>query len=193
MEAPKTAIVMGPPEVSCENSVCSPRVLPRNVIPRSSVGGGRVRAEDSMAGGFETKNNVCVVCTVFDGFKLKHEVLIDVWETSRRRLELATGSASISGARAMVWLFPNWVVKWVRYAKPHTAGWLQQPVEVFHVSPKMTKLEIKEYLRKLYNLPVIKVHTANYLGKKKVSRTGKQYKVRGGPHSRRSMPAPLTS
>lgn len=92
-----------------------------------------------------------------------------------------------------MWLFPNWVVKWVRYAKPHTAGWLQQPVEVFHVSPKMTKLEIKEYLRKLYNLPVIKVHTANYLGKKKVSRTGKQYKVRGGPRSRRSMPAPLTS
>lgn len=58
MEAPKTAIVMGPPEVSCENSVCSPRVLPRNVIPRSSEAGGRVRAEDSMPGGFETVSNV---------------------------------------------------------------------------------------------------------------------------------------
>lgn len=45
------------------------------------------------------------------------------------------------------------------------------------MSPKMSKLEIKEYLRKLYGLPVTHVHTANYQGKKKVSQTwGAKYK-----------------
>jgi len=31
----------------------------------------------------------------------------------------------------------------------------------------MTKHEVKEYLTKIYNLPVEKVHTMNYLGKRK--------------------------
>lgn len=38
---------------------------------------------------------------------------------------------------------------------------------VFRVLPKMTKHEIKEYLTKIYNLPVKKVNTMNYLGKRK--------------------------
>ena len=37
----------------------------------------------------------------------------------------------------------------------------------FRVLPRMTKHEIKEYLQKIYNLPVKKVNTANYLGKQK--------------------------
>ena len=37
----------------------------------------------------------------------------------------------------------------------------------FRVLPKMTKHEIREYLQKIYNLPVTKVNTANYLGKRK--------------------------
>ena len=37
----------------------------------------------------------------------------------------------------------------------------------FRVLPKMTKHEITEYLQKIYNLPVKKVNTANYLGKRK--------------------------
>uniref|UniRef100_A0A6T7YB62 Large ribosomal subunit protein uL23m n=1 Tax=Prymnesium polylepis TaxID=72548 RepID=A0A6T7YB62_9EUKA len=65
----------------------------------------------------------------------------------------------------MVALFPNWIVKHIRYPNLKTSSWLQRPVEVFLVSPKMTKMEIKEYLRKLYNLPVTAVHTANYLRK----------------------------
>jgi large subunit ribosomal protein L23 len=35
----------------------------------------------------------------------------------------------------------------------------------FRVLPKMTKHEITEYLTKIYNLPVVKVNTINYLGK----------------------------
>ena len=35
------------------------------------------------------------------------------------------------------------------------------------VLPKMTKHEIKEYLTKIYDLPVVKVNTINYLGKRK--------------------------
>ena len=74
-------------------------------------------------------------------------------------------------------LFPNWVVKLVRSPNLQTKYWLHRPVEVFHVSPKMTKFEIKEYLIKLYNLPVSHVHTAIYEGKKRVDQqTLKRYK-----------------
>lgn len=37
----------------------------------------------------------------------------------------------------------------------------------FRVLPKMTKHEIAEYLQRIYKLPVKKVNTANYLGKRK--------------------------
>jgi large subunit ribosomal protein L23 len=37
----------------------------------------------------------------------------------------------------------------------------------FRVLPKMTKHEIKEYLKKIYDLPVVKVNTMNYMGKRK--------------------------
>mmetsp|Transcript_19719 Transcript_19719/g.19826 ORF Transcript_19719/g.19826 Transcript_19719/m.19826 type:complete len:94 (-) Transcript_19719:234-515(-) len=36
---------------------------------------------------------------------------------------------------------------------------------VFHVPPKMTKFDIKEYLSKIYDIPVLKVSTAIFLGK----------------------------
>ena len=38
---------------------------------------------------------------------------------------------------------------------------------VFRVMPRMTKHEITEYLTKIYQLPVQKVNTMNYLGKRK--------------------------
>lgn len=38
---------------------------------------------------------------------------------------------------------------------------------IFRVLPKMTKHEVKEYLTKLYDLPVAKVRTMNYMGKRK--------------------------
>jgi large subunit ribosomal protein L23 len=75
-----------------------------------------------------------------------------------------------------VQLFPNWVVKLVRSPNLRTNSWLNRAVEVFHVSPKMTKFEIKEYLIKLYDMPVSHVHTAIYNGRKKTSRvTGLKY------------------
>lgn len=37
----------------------------------------------------------------------------------------------------------------------------------FRVLPKMTKHEVKEYLTKIYDLPVKKVNTMNYMGKRK--------------------------
>ena len=40
----------------------------------------------------------------------------------------------------------------------------------FRVLPKMTKWEIKEYLTKIYGLPVAKVNTMNYVGKRKMVR-----------------------
>jgi large subunit ribosomal protein L23 len=44
----------------------------------------------------------------------------------------------------------------------------------FRVLPRMTKHEVKEYLTKIYNLPVVKVNTANYLGKRKLVRGSTQ-------------------
>eukprot|EP00545_Synedropsis_sp_CCMP1620_P002324 CAMPEP_0119014452 /NCGR_PEP_ID=MMETSP1176-20130426/9780_1 /TAXON_ID=265551 /ORGANISM="Synedropsis recta cf, Strain CCMP1620" /LENGTH=108 /DNA_ID=CAMNT_0006967633 /DNA_START=181 /DNA_END=507 /DNA_ORIENTATION=+ len=44
---------------------------------------------------------------------------------------------------------------------------------IFRVLPKMTKHEVKEYLTKLYDLPVAKVRTMNYMGKRKRA-TGKR-------------------
>lgn len=41
---------------------------------------------------------------------------------------------------------------------------------IFRVLPRMTKHEIKEYLTKIYGLPVTKVNTQNYLGKRKIFR-----------------------
>lgn len=38
---------------------------------------------------------------------------------------------------------------------------------IFRTWPKATKHEIKEYLTKIYNLPVMKVRTMNYEGKRK--------------------------
>jgi large subunit ribosomal protein L23 len=47
----------------------------------------------------------------------------------------------------------------------------RQPARAtFRVLPRMTKHEIKEYLTQIYGLPVIKVNTANYLGKRKMVR-----------------------
>ena len=37
---------------------------------------------------------------------------------------------------------------------------------VFRVLPRMTKHEVKEYLTKIYDLPVVQVRTQNYLGKR---------------------------
>jgi len=37
----------------------------------------------------------------------------------------------------------------------------------FKVLPSMTKHEVREYLTKIYNLPVKKVNTQNFLGKRK--------------------------
>lgn len=38
---------------------------------------------------------------------------------------------------------------------------------IFRCPPRMTKWEIREYLTKIYNLPVRKVNTMNYEGKRK--------------------------
>lgn len=45
---------------------------------------------------------------------------------------------------------------------------------IFRVLPRMTKWEIREYLVKIYDLPVRKVNTMNYLGKRKTVRGSKK-------------------
>ena len=53
--------------------------------------------------------------------------------------------------------FPRQTVTLVRSAGPDKG--------IFKVDPKMTKLEVREYLEKVYGLPVRKVNTTNYDGK----------------------------
>ena len=79
--------------------------------------------------------------------------------------------------RRRVALFPNWVVRYVRAPNIKMKQWMGVPVEVFLVSPKMTKFEIKEYLTKLYELPVMKVHTANYAGRWRMHANRVRYKL----------------
>jgi len=45
---------------------------------------------------------------------------------------------------------------------------------IFRTAPQMTKHEIKEYLTKIYSLPVKKVRTMNYEGKRKRIMTNKR-------------------
>ncbi|CAM9929556.1 unnamed protein product [Discosporangium mesarthrocarpum] len=64
-----------------------------------------------------------------------------------------------SGARS--W-FPNMVMAMT------TAPTRGRPKQAaFRVPPKMTKWEVKEYLWKIYNVPVKKVTTQNFEGKRK--------------------------
>ena len=46
---------------------------------------------------------------------------------------------------------------------------------VFHVVPSMTKHEVKEYLTKVYDVPVTKVNTMNYDGKWKRAGVGRKF------------------
>lgn len=57
-----------------------------------------------------------------------------------------------------VW-FPSMFMKLVSLKTTVTP-----PIAKLQVPPSMTKTEIKEYLTKIYNVNVLKVDTANYLG-----------------------------
>mmetsp|Transcript_21704 Transcript_21704/g.31493 ORF Transcript_21704/g.31493 Transcript_21704/m.31493 type:complete len:99 (-) Transcript_21704:170-466(-) len=63
--------------------------------------------------------------------------------------------------RANVW-FPNFFMTLVSVPSRTRPG-----LAVFRVSPKMTKPEIKALLMSVYKLPVLKVMTQNFLGKRR--------------------------
>jgi large subunit ribosomal protein L23 len=74
----------------------------------------------------------------------------------------------------MVWnrlRFPNMAVTYVaKTAKTRLAP----NQHIFRVEPSCTKHDIKEYLQKIYNLPVVKVNTMNYEGKFKRALQGRR-------------------
>lgn len=67
--------------------------------------------------------------------------------------------------------FPNIIFRLVRSPQfpPHQA--------VFKVPPQLSKLDIKEYLTKLYNITITDVRTMNYLGQVKKKLNGRSYKL----------------
>lgn len=59
-------------------------------------------------------------------------------------------------------LLPHWLIKIVR------PGVNLKPSQVlFHIDGKMTKFDVKQYIEKIYKVPVKKVHTLWQLGKTK--------------------------
>jgi large subunit ribosomal protein L23 len=86
---------------------------------------------------------------------------------------LSKTAARNAGRQFMMWM-PTMPMTMVS-AKSATA--VNPAYVTFRTPPRMTKHEIKEYLTKIYNLPVRKVNTMNYDGKRKrlMSRAGVAY------------------
>lgn len=76
---------------------------------------------------------------------------------------LSKTAARSVGRQFMMWM-PTMPMTLVS-AKSATA--VNPAYATFRVPPRMTKHEIKEYLTKIYELPVRKVNTMNYDGKRK--------------------------
>jgi large subunit ribosomal protein L23 len=81
--------------------------------------------------------------------------------------------SSKAGRQYRVWM--PWMPMTLVSARNATAT--HPAYAIFRTLPRMTKHEIKEYLTKIYELPVKKVNTMNYDGKRKrlFSRTGIVY------------------
>ncbi|CAD5229232.1 unnamed protein product [Bursaphelenchus okinawaensis] len=56
---------------------------------------------------------------------------------------------------------------WMRFNETPTVGHFKLPENAaeFEVDPKMTKYDVKQYLEKIYNLPVREVKTRNVMGR----------------------------
>jgi large subunit ribosomal protein L23 len=76
---------------------------------------------------------------------------------------LSRTAARTAGRQFKMWM-PTMPLMMVS-AKSATA--VNPAYATFRTPPRMTKHEIKEYLTKIYNLPVRKVNTMNYDGKRK--------------------------
>ena len=88
-------------------------------------------------------------------------------------VRLSKTAARNAGRQFKMWM-PNMPLMLVS-AKSATA--VNPAYATFRTPPKMTKHEIKEYLTKIYQLPVRKVNTMNYDGKRKriLSQAGVAY------------------
>jgi large subunit ribosomal protein L23 len=72
--------------------------------------------------------------------------------------------ASTQEDKKMVWnrvRFPNMAIT---FMGKNARTRLRDNQYVFRVEPNYTKHDIKEYLTKVYDLPVVKVNTMNYEG-----------------------------
>lgn len=59
----------------------------------------------------------------------------------------------------MVRLIPNWRVKLVYHEFVRTSNRVDSAT--FHIEPRMTKLELREYLNKVYDMNVTGITTVN--------------------------------
>jgi large subunit ribosomal protein L23 len=88
----------------------------------------------------------------------------------QHQIEIMSSLGSKVGRQYRVWL--PWMPMTLVSARNPTST--QPASAVFRTLPRMTKHEIKEYLTKIYGLPVVNVNTMNYEGKRKrlVGRSG---------------------
>lgn len=66
-------------------------------------------------------------------------------------------------------LFPNMPITLM---SSYSGSVNMPPKAIFRVRPEMTKHEVKEYLTKIYDLPVTKVNTMNFMAKRRVEANG---------------------
>jgi large subunit ribosomal protein L23 len=77
----------------------------------------------------------------------------------------------IAGAASYTKQFRMWMPNMPMLMVSAKNATARQPARAtFRVLPRMTKHEIKEYLTKIYGLPVRQVNTSNYMGKRKIVR-----------------------
>jgi large subunit ribosomal protein L23 len=108
--------------------------------------------------------------------KYQHRTIAFFSTMFRTAVTLGRSAATIArGFRMWMPTMPMVLVNATNATTAATApdGRRRAATAIFRVLPKMTKHEIKEYLNKIYELPVTQVRTMNYMGKRKRA-TGKR-------------------
>ena len=72
------------------------------------------------------------------------------------------------------WYFPNEIIQFMNPAQVLEQTEPQQTVKV-KVHPRLTKIEVKNFVEALYDTPVTKVNTINYEGKIRRNNAGRSY------------------
>ena len=106
------------------------------------------------------------------------------------RTQLERGARAITMRSRLPVFFPNLFMRLMPLKDSAKARVVKGEVPqelVFRVPPSATKVEVKRYLEAIYGLDVKKVFTANYMGKKKMSRSKRMVSFRRLPDYKKAI------